>query len=168
MVHEIYKYENLLKKVVFEKLPQNKKYWTADIVQDALVKAIEKLPQFDERKGKLQTWLSTIASNLCTDFLRKKVNQEELLPPQEIHVFCQKNFQNSFEEDEKYPVRSLLSNLTQRDETVLRLKYLHNMTAREMSRVIDIPENQIPVVVKRALNKARKQVSNNSRWNSAA
>ena len=47
-------------------------YPAKDILQDTFLKAFEKIHQFDESKGKFESWLSRIAINLALNAIRDK------------------------------------------------------------------------------------------------
>lgn len=112
-----------------------------DIVQDTFVKYYT--TKTYEHRGELKAFLSRITINLCKDYLkswtyRKMIVQEKLLP------------QRTVEQEDALLLKDERDLL---DEAILRLPlkqreaivyfYLEQMTIREISVLLEIPENTV-------------------------
>lgn len=152
MEKEMTVYHNYLLKVAYSKLALGKKQWAEDIVQDCYLKALKKQDSYDKNKSQLKTWLTTITSNLCIDFNRKKVNKE-------LRYDNLTSIESSFEEqccENKLNIRSYLNQLTYKEQCIVRMKFFFNMTAKEIAILLNIKQGNIPVIYKRTLQKLRK------------
>lgn len=123
-----------------------------DIVIEAFIKIIPHLRKLDlEDCHKARNYLVTVVEHLAIDVLRKK----RFLPLNE-ELLC--DFFTLEEELEKTEERQLieqaLKQLTLNDEQILRLKYLQNMSIREIAKILSIRES----LVRKKLERARKHL----------
>lgn len=156
MDNSLNSYKNYLLKVAFNNLPYAQKYWVEDIVQEAIYKALKNKSEFDENRAKLTSWLATITKNLCIDFIRKKVNQEEKYDSLSF-------FEKSYEDNKKelpVDVRKYLNKLSYNEQSVIRMKFFFEMTAKEIAPILGVKAGNIPMMYKRALQKLRRLMEN--------
>ncbi len=127
-----------------------------EIVQDAFVKAYQKINQLQE-KEKLKSWLMTIAINLCRSRLRRKqlklltidesdgqwMDEREQTPEQ--HVLILSKFEN---------LTAAIMTLEYKYREVVTLHYFNEYSITEISRMTKTKEN----TVKSRLARARKQL----------
>lgn len=147
MMNELNAYRYFLLKVAKKNLTPSLRFWAEDLVQDAFEKASKNQHAFNAEKGKLSTWLAHMTTNLCKDFSKKKVNNE----------ICFGDFFSVANESvwdspaDSYPnVRPYLKQLNSRYRMVLILKIRFKMSAKEMSKYLEVPAASVPVLVQRA------------------
>lgn len=118
-----------------------------ELVQDALIKAIETITEFDPAKGGLGTWLGVIAFNKARTFHRKTTrrdksdeNEEESvnLPLEEIQ-------------------RQIDKKLTDREREILGWSG-EGISQAEMARWLKISKTNVKVIKHRAMKKFREIV----------
>ena len=135
-------------------LGKNYAEWVDDITQDVLLKVLVHLNKYDEKRGNMESWLYTMTKNLCFDFMEKKVNS---LNNKTIDGdFISYNYDNSAEKREmKKVIRLGLERLSNMDRSLLILKFYFDLSGREISETLNIPENQIPARMMRAKSRLR-------------
>jgi RNA polymerase sigma factor (sigma-70 family) len=66
---------------------ENDRDYAKDILQEAFIKIFRSIDSFD-RKGSLKTWMKKIVTNTAIDHYRKKINEAQLIPIENIiHPF---------------------------------------------------------------------------------
>ena len=136
------------KAIVRRSLPARYKHLTEDLAQDSILKAIEKLPLYDQSKGNFKSWLYRLTQNLCFDAIRS-MNRMEMVP------ISANVMDNSFNDkqldiDKLKKVRHALKFLSQRDRMLITYRFIFNLSGREMAQLTGIPESQINIYVQRA------------------
>lgn len=130
--------------------------WIEDLVQDVCIKALLNRSNFDPKKGRLTTWLYTIAKNTTLDFQEKSVMRLTASGLPELEV---KSVQNDFEQiDLKDNLERAFSLLDSRERDLVMHRDYLGYTGREVSEKMGIPENQVAVYLSRARFKLRKQL----------
>ena len=126
-----------------------------DMVQDTLIKVINKLDMFDENK-KFSTWLLTIARNLYLDVKRRDTKLNEI--KQEI-VSNTSEITNVSPETEivgKYTVEGLLQNLTSDERLLVELRVFQDASFAEIAELTGELETTLRSRFFRILNRLRK------------
>lgn len=118
-----------------------------DLVQDTFVRAYLKLNQFDDRH-KFTTWLYTIARNLAAGRSGRKtslkINTEPISPhPAPEHILDMMQLRTT--------LWSVARTLPRNQYEVLWLRYTHDMSVKDIARVM----SRSPVSVKVMLHRAR-------------
>ncbi len=125
----------------------------ADVTQAAFVKAYENLKQFDGRY-KFFSWLYRITVNGSLNFVNARQRFEEL--PEDT-VSPDKNADDVFsEEDTARTVQRALMKLTPDYRAVIVLSHFRELSYKEISDVLGIPEKR----VKSRLFSARQMLKN--------
>ena len=129
-----------------------------DILQETWLKAISALPKFRARGVKFSAWLFAIARNECRQHWRRAGREivEEI--KEENHPsaldFPEKNLEKKiFAED-------LLKTLPAEDQELLRLRYVADLSFKEIAGVLEISVITARVRVHRVLGRARKILKN--------
>jgi len=143
-----------IRKTAKSQLKATHEDWLDDVTQDVLIKVLQKINTYDEGKGSVEGWICTITKNHCKDLKNKKDNllKSEL---SEIHL------QGEPDEDKKEVglrrryVRRSLARLNELDRQLVTLRYFFDMSGREMAKLLNLPENQIPSRLQRAKNRLR-------------
>ncbi len=126
-----------------------------DLTQDTLLRIYQK---FDTYQGQasVRVWAQRITTNLFLDKLRKKKAQLFSLDEHEAYQYIPEDGSSVEEQVEDHmknlEVRDAVMQLPEQYKLVIVLRYLQDMTYREISETLEIPEN----TVKTHLFRARK------------
>lgn len=121
-----------------------------DILQTTWLKAIGALPGYEERNVGMGAWLFTIARNECRDHWRKAGREVSL----DIAVHDTPNNDRKTSE-EKLAVEQALEKLSKDDRELLRLRYIADLSTKEIAAVLKINFVTARVRIHRALAHAR-------------
>jgi len=118
-----------------------------DITSEVFERALRYRHTFDPKKGEPIAWLLGIARR-C------------LQSPRVPHVHLDEEEQEGFEETEtqaidRLTLASALATLGAREQELIALRYGADLTAAQISRVLDMRENTVEVALHRALNRLR-------------
>lgn len=120
-----------------------------DMAQEAFIKAYQYLSRFDAAKGSYKTWLTTIATRQCLQYLRRHrsvgLEREELLestqPTPDQHAIDQE-------------LHDAVLRLAPRYRTVISLHYWHGYSYEQIAQAMDVPIGS----VRGWLHRAKKQL----------
>ena len=130
-----------------------RKDWADEIVQDTWLTAVRRMRRFDPRKGSFLAWVRGIAANLLRNELRKRRRSPKFQqsPEGEIGEIGQRRSprDDRCREDE---VAAALDALSEREEAVLRAKYLDGMSVAEIAAA----RGETPKAVESLLSRARQ------------
>jgi RNA polymerase sigma-70 factor (ECF subfamily) len=134
-----------------------------ELTQDVFLTAWRKAARFDPSRGRLSTWLMTIAHNLAVDRLRREtgVTRPTLVLVDELP--------ESVSEDEEEPLMErdvairALGSLTDAERRLLARAYFGGMTAREIAESDGIPLGTVKTRLRAALIKVRRANSDKER-----
>ncbi|MBM3240953.1 sigma-70 family RNA polymerase sigma factor [Candidatus Poribacteria bacterium] len=132
-----------------------------DVTQEAFITAYEKLPQL-AAPDKFATWLRRITANLCKMRLRGK---KEFLSIEEMDEETMRNWMDSskpvptpaeecIRKETTNAVMDAINSLPEKERLVVTLYYLDDLTCREISSFLSVPQGTI----KSWLHRARKQL----------
>ncbi|MEH6942970.1 RNA polymerase sigma factor SigW [Bacillus sp. JJ722] len=140
-----------------------------DMAQEAFVKAYVNIHTFNI-KLKFSTWLYRIATNLCIDRIRKKKPDyyldAEVAGTDGLNMYSQIA---SDAEDPSDEVESLelhdtiqkeIMKLPEKYRTVIVLKYIEELSLKEIGKILDMPIGTIKTRIHRGREALRKQLSN--------
>src|SRR6478672_5744941 len=118
-----------------------------ELTQDVFLTAWRKAARFDPQRGRLSTWLMTIAHNLAVDRLRRDtgVSRPHLVLGDEEYALI--------ERDEALRALACLSDAEKR---LIARAYFRGMTAREIAEADAIPLGTVKTRLRSALIKIRK------------
>lgn len=124
-----------------------------DILQETWLKAIEKIDKFKDRGVRFSAWLFAIARNECRQFWRQnKVGQAVSWDEMEIDI----SSQTSEQMDNNLMVEDILKRLRINEQEILRLRFIADLSFKEIARIMDISIISARVRVYRAITGARK------------
>jgi len=127
-----------------------------ELTQDVFVTAWRKAARFDSTRGRLSTWLMTIAHNLAVDRLRREtgVSRPTLVLVDEVpEVAAQDEEDPLIERDAA--VRALQS-LSDAERRLLARAYFGGLTAREIAEADGVPLGTVKTRLRTALIKVRR------------
>jgi RNA polymerase sigma factor (sigma-70 family) len=134
-----------------------------DVVGDTMVAAIEGLPRFDPNKGCFVSWLFTIASRRIADrerryrrFWRSVINRFAAHPVDE-HVL-----ETTVRREDQATVRRAMNRLSTTHRNVLVLRYVADLSFRDIGDVLGVSEGAAKMRLNRALNRLAEQLGASS------
>ena len=127
-----------------------------ELAQDVFLTAWRKAARFDPARGRLSTWLMTIAHNLAVDRLRREngVRRPTLVLVDEVPETA-----GEPEEDillERDAALRALESLSDAERRLLARAYFRGLTAREISEADGIPLGTVKTRLRAALIKVRR------------
>lgn len=133
-----------------------------DLVSEIFMKTFSKLDQFQWQGVGFESWLYKIASNQIIDHYRRtgskttiELDQVDHLLPTGEDVFLQ-----TVQKDDQTKIRDILSSMPDNYQQILTLKFLSELTNQEIARIMNITENNVGVLVYRALKKFKELYKN--------
>ena len=127
-----------------------------ELTQDVFLTAWRKAARFDPSRGRLSTWLMTIAHNLAVDRLRREtgVSRPNLVLVDEVPDVPGAD-EEALVMERDAAVRAL-STITDAERRLLARAYFRGMTAREIAETDGIPLGTVKTRLRAALIKVRK------------
>jgi RNA polymerase sigma-70 factor (ECF subfamily) len=117
-----------------------------DAVQDTFIKVYKSYPQFKGNSG-LKTWIMRIAINVCKNYRRtswwKRIDVLESLNSIPAEAGAAPDLRDD-------TLLLEIMRLSPKYKEVILLFYYQDMTTREISRALNIPESTVSVRLKRA------------------
>jgi RNA polymerase sigma factor (sigma-70 family) len=129
-----------------------------DVAQDAFVKAWRSAGSYDTRRGRVSTWLLTIARNAAIDAMRYRHEQ-----PMETETLLAVLTTRSEGREEPDPVNSLrlreaLAELPPEQAGPIVMMTFYGLTAQEISDRNDVPLGTVKTRVRRGLRALRTRL----------
>jgi RNA polymerase sigma factor (sigma-70 family) len=127
-----------------------------DVAQEAFVRAWRNAGTYDPRRGRVATWLLTIARNAAIDAMR--VRRPEPLDPEIVADRLQPARVAADEgarSDERSRMREALADLPEPQRRALFLAAFAGRTAREIAELEHTPTGTIKTRIRRAMLKLR-------------
>src|SRR5256885_1315635 len=127
-----------------------------ELAQDVFLTAWRKAARFDPQRGRLSTWLMTIAHNLAVDRLRRDtgVTRPTLVLVDEVPELESPDEERAFIEHDA-AIRALAS-LSASERALIVRAYFRGQTAREISEQDHIPLGTVKTRLRTSLIKIRK------------
>ncbi|HBJ2620571.1 UNVERIFIED_ORG: RNA polymerase subunit sigma-70 [Clostridium botulinum] len=119
-----------------------------DILQESIYKAFVNIKKL-KRENVFKTWITKILINECINTIRKNakvtyLNNDILIKNESISI------------DEKLDLYEAIDQLRDGYKTVIILKYFNDLQLKDISYIMDIPENTVKSHLKRAKNDLSK------------
>lgn len=142
-----------------------------DALQETFVKAYKHMNHLED-KERIGAWLSTIATRTAIDLVRKRKGNRELLS--EDLTIQEKNFpnltadiakivENNAAKDE---LLNVIYELKEEYKEIILLRYIHEMTVKEIAFYLDLNESTVKTRLHRARHNIKKVIDNDPkrRW----
>ncbi|PSL47647.1 RNA polymerase sigma-70 factor (ECF subfamily) [Chitinophaga niastensis] len=127
-----------------------------DVLQDVFLKIWRYLDSYDERKGRLFTWMLNIARNTAIDILRSKSHKLDQKIQNITDAVHSINGPLAVHQSTDYVGFSrILEKLTKEQRTLIDLAYYKGCTQEEISRVLDIPLGTVKTRMRNAIIQLR-------------
>lgn len=128
-----------------------------DAVHDVFIKVHEKIEQLVDI-SKIEFWLCRMATNKALDIMRSRSKSVLTSEVQISSCDQQKNIENLIvNNEEKEIIRRNINNLSPDYKMVVYYKYYRDLTVKEISTILEVPEGTI----KTWLIRARKEMKKN-------
>jgi len=127
-----------------------------ELTQDVFLTAWRKAARFDPARGRLSTWLMTIAHNLAVDRLRRETG---VTRPHLVLVDQVPDAPGVDEEDtllERDAALRAIASLSDSERRLLIRAYFRGLTAREIAEADGIPLGTVKTRLRAALIKVRR------------
>lgn len=127
-----------------------------ELTQDVFLAAWRKAARFDPARGRLSTWLMTIAHNLAVDRLRRETGSTR---PHLVLVEDVPEVAGASEDDaviERDAAVRALGSLSETERRLLARAYFGGLTAREIAEADGIPLGTVKTRLRTALIKVRR------------
>lgn len=128
-----------------------------ELTQDLFVTVWRKSAGYDPTRGRLSTWLMTIAHNLCVDRLRREARRPVTVV-EDLEGFLRDEGDTSEHEAvaDRDVARRILAGLSRGERRLLLLAYYRGWTAREIAEAESIPLGTVKTRMRAALIKLRR------------
>ncbi|MDQ3991593.1 MAG: sigma-70 family RNA polymerase sigma factor [Actinomycetota bacterium] len=126
-----------------------------ELTQDVFLAAWRKAGRYDPARGRLSTWLMTIAHNLAVDRLRsaRYRGHQALVALDEVPDAGMSDEEGMLDRD---TARRALAGLSEAERRLVRLAYESGYTAREIAQAGGIPIGTVKTRLRAALIKVRR------------
>ena len=127
-----------------------------DVAQETFVRAWRHAASYDSRRGRVATWLLTIARNLAIDTVRLK--SVEPLDPETVatrlhRIEASTDISEAMPPDERDRVRGAVAELPEDQRRALFLSAYLGRTAQEISDLDDVPLGTVKTRIRAAMLK---------------
>ena len=127
-----------------------------DLMQEAFLKIWKNANSYDERKGRLFTWLINIVRNTAIDKVRtQKFQRNRKSVPVEKTVYENESLSEEMNIAD-VGLQRAINNLEPKYRQIIDLLYLRGYTQREVTEEFDIPLGTVKTRVKIAIRELRK------------
>jgi len=132
-----------------------------EVAQETFVRAWRHAAAYDSRRGRVSTWLLSIARNLAVDRIRTKRAQPidpEVLMSMELPSTEPDPERAGMDAHESVRVHRALRTLPAEQRQALLLAAFYGRTAREIAELEDIPIGTVKTRIRTAMIKLRSQL----------
>jgi RNA polymerase sigma-70 factor, ECF subfamily len=132
--------------------------WADEIAQETWLTAVRRIRRFDPRQGRFSAWLRGIAVNLLRNHLRKQRKTAKFQQPsggeidEDGRLNCRRADQQEEQLQRQQRVAAALDALSEREEAVLRAKYLDGLSVAQIAA----DRGETPKAVESLLTRARQ------------
>jgi RNA polymerase sigma-70 factor (ECF subfamily) len=134
--------------------------WARDAVQDTFLRLCGQKPA--KLKGREAPWLFRVCRNRSLDILRKEKPVESMSDPQEAALASDdaQPDQQAAQNDLTALLPRFLSRLPKNQQEVIRLKFQHQMSYREIAQSTMLSESNVGYLLHTGLKTLREQMIN--------
>lgn len=156
------KYKNLLFGLIVSILKNREE--AEDCLQEVFTQAWEKAGQFDASRGKVYTFLVTMARNKAIDRTRSRAfkdsnKEDHVINNEDFSLTLEGEFNNPHEDMELAEraemMRNALNQLSKKERKVLHVAYFNGMSQSEISKKLDIPLGTVKYRMRQGMIKLR-------------
>lgn len=126
-----------------------------DLTQDTMIKAIERINQYNPEKAKISTWLIQIGTNLWIDEKRRQKRAKKFINQNQLE--WQLRHQSS---DDWLTVTTALETLKETHRIPVILKHYYGYGYEDIAKICNIPTGTVKSRLNIALKRLREELSN--------
>jgi RNA polymerase sigma-70 factor (ECF subfamily) len=121
-----------------------------DIVQDTFVRFHKYQSRFDENKASLKTYIFGMAYQEMMNRLKRRNRLKKLLP-----YLYHRNDQPEIAIEDKLSIQAAVQQLPNEQRAVILLTYYHDLTQKDISKVLEIPVGTVKSRLHSSLKKLK-------------
>ncbi len=133
-----------------------------DLMGVVFEKAFTHRGQFDPAKGEFSTWLFRIAHNSLANYYRSRQRssawESEAAPSEDLPQQGASPEAQIIRQETVAQLLEGLSQLNERDQEIISLKFAGRLSNREIGEIIDMKEKTVSVALLRAMRRLQKIV----------
>jgi len=154
------KYHNEIFKYIYNMV--NNYNDTEDLVQEIFFKIYKNLKKYNPNKASFRTWMYRISKNHVINYLKSsksKINRNNLEYDDSINK-SDENVEESVIKDNQINMilKAMEKILSPKNYEIMHLHYFSNLTVKEISQTLSIPDKTIYKAIKSSINKLKKEV----------
>ena len=155
------KYHNEIFKYVYNMI--NNYEDTEDLLQEIFFKIFKNLKKFDENKASFRTWVYRVAKNHVLNYLNSskyKNNLKTIVYEDKINS-SEEDIEEKVINNEKINkiIAIMKEKLSNKHFKIMHLYYFSNLTVKEISETLEIPDKTIYKAIKSSVEKIKKEVT---------
>ncbi|HUM96579.1 MAG TPA: sigma-70 family RNA polymerase sigma factor [Chitinophagaceae bacterium] len=129
-----------------------------DILQETFLKIWNNIKLYDENKGRLFTWMRTIACNLAMDKLRSKdYKKRKLISGDETMASLKDDEQTNVDSFiAKSDMQNRMSKLESQQRLIINLSYFEGYTQEQIAAALSMPLGTVKTKIRTAIISLRK------------
>lgn len=129
-----------------------------DLTQEAFLKIVDKIGQFDEKKGNFSSWIWQIAKNSAKDYYRrngrKEISVAEFIGKYNVSENRGLTLNDKIDAEK---IINSIKDFSEAEQEIFSLHYLSDLTYKEISKITQKPEGNLRVLIHRINQKLKKQ-----------
>jgi RNA polymerase sigma factor (sigma-70 family) len=133
----------------------------ADVLQDVFVNIWKKIDSYDDRKGRLFTWMLNIARNAAIDKIRSRQYKDELKNQplsENVNSMMPGTVVNPQQND--IGLKKQVNKLKDEYRTLIDLSYFKGFTHEEIAKSLNLPLGTVKTRIRAALTQLRTMIGN--------
>ncbi len=129
-----------------------------DLLQEAFLKIWNSIPNYDATKGRLFTWMRTIAHNLSLDKIRgKDFKKQARITTDETAILSMKDENNNINQKiNSNDLKTRINNLDPRQRLILNMSYFEGYTQEQIATELEMPVGTVKTRIRSAIISLRK------------
>jgi RNA polymerase sigma-70 factor (ECF subfamily) len=127
-----------------------------ELVQETMVRAIEKFSMYDPAKSKFSTWLIAIGQNIYIDNLRKRKREQKYIN-EELPLFDPGDRYGEYDDSLEHALEAL-SHLDEGIRAPIILKHYYGYSLEEIAAIMSIPLGTVKSRIHNGLKTIRKEL----------
>ncbi|MEM7028774.1 MAG: sigma-70 family RNA polymerase sigma factor [Chloroflexota bacterium] len=133
-----------------------------DLVSAIFERAFTRFEQYDENKAQFSTWLFHIAHSVVSNYFRSRERQSNWQtgtePPPDLIGVDPSPEEALIQQEAIVTLLQGLSNLSERDQEVISLKFMGRLGNKAIGEIMDLKEKTVSVTLLRAMRRLRTEM----------
>ena len=123
-----------------------------DVLQEVFVKIWKNIDQYDGSKGRLYTWMLSVARNMAIDVLRsKRFQQDQKTMDIDNNIYLNENSRTSINNIDVLGLKKSVMNLKPEFRVLIDLAYFQGYTQEDISKTLNIPLGTVKTRLRNAI-----------------